>query len=574
MQLTDHGARYQRLLRLVRAFANAYLPTGKTIANQEKTRIDKLIQLVQKEVTYFQLFQGGWPIHAILKQYLQNTTDKFNRDLRVEKAAEAQGLPAPSRRSRTHSEQPEQSDQEDEDDEAELDTDNVDMDVDDAASNQEEEDSFSQYDVDFPELTDDSQMEDLRLEAASWDNDEIVDEPQAIPATAKQCKQGEKENAPPSLLQNNQSSVPKKLKQVIQPPTTPLPAKRKHQEEMTSERQSKKLKIGHLPSAVIPPPSKPALVIVSSPAAPLPSICPSSYCNDTLPANPSDELLTLTYDLTRQICTMIKSDNKRYACVQQAQRNGWAFNIDLDGLPDRVLELQDQLLDLICDDRALDECPIWRNFLEQISYKVHAFSLAEIGSFAPAADRAARCGYYGPTGKAIISSTLYDYVNKATSWIQIHNTIVTLTDTPQQWDRPGRNGTLLSEAQFVDYILVPFVTTTLIAEDLRLNFDDALSVLLNSSDYGDLRNTDILIRHPPPASDPKLSKAPMTLVNIKSKKQSKPPTLVDSSTHHSPKKLSLSDFPPEKPTTTAMKSKKTKNTPPTEPVRRSTHTKH
>ncbi|KAJ7835896.1 hypothetical protein B0H14DRAFT_3460976 [Mycena olivaceomarginata] len=263
----------------------------------------------------------------------------------------------------------------------------------------------------------------------------------------------------------------------------------------------------------------------------LPWACPNTLV--TLPANPSDELLTLfarkqeilksskpgsTYDLTRQICTMIKSDNKRYACVQQAQCNGWAFNINLDGLPDRVLELQDQLLDLICDDRALDECPIWWNFLEQISYKVHAFSLAEIGSFAPAADRAARCGYHGPTGKAIISSTLYDYVNKATSWIQIHNTIVTFTDTPQQWDRPGRNGTLLSEAQLIDYILVPFVTTTLIAEDLRLNFDDTLSVLLNSSDYGDLRNTDILIRHPPPASDPKFSKAPMTLVNIKSEK--------------------------------------------------------
>jgi hypothetical protein len=46
--------------------------------------------------------------------------------------------------------------------------------------------------VDFPELADDSQMEDLRLEAASWDNDEIVDEPQAIPATAKQRKQAEK----------------------------------------------------------------------------------------------------------------------------------------------------------------------------------------------------------------------------------------------------------------------------------------------------------------------------------------------------------------------------------------------
>ncbi|KAJ7796915.1 hypothetical protein B0H14DRAFT_2913140, partial [Mycena olivaceomarginata] len=554
MHLTDHGARYQRLLRLVRAFANAYLPTGKTIANQEKTRIDKLIQLVPKEVTYFQPFQGGWPIHAILKQYLQNTTDKFNRDLRVEKAAGTQGPHAPSRRSRAHSEvDPEQMDEEGEDEEAGLDTD-VDMDIDDAASNQEEDDHFSQYDADFPELADDTQMEDdLRLEAASWDSDGIVEEPEAVPAT-----------------------------------TTPVPAKRKRQEETTSVQQSKKLKLQPLSSPVIPPPSKPALVVVPSPAAPLPSICPSSYCNDTLPANPSDKLLALfarkqeilksskpgsTYDLTRLICTMIKSDNKRYACAQEAQRNGWAFNIDLDGLPDRVLELQDQLLDLVCDDRALDECPIWRNFLEQISYKVHAFSLAEIGSFAPAADRAARCGYYGPTGKTIISSTLYDYVNKVTSWIQIHHAIITLTDTPQQWDRPGRNGTLLSEAQFIEYILAPFVTTTLIAEDLRLNFDDALSVLLDSSDYGDLRNTDILIRHPPPASDPKPSKPPMSLVNIKSEKQSKPPTLVDSvSTHQSPKKLSLTDFPPpqikkkfsepEKPAIAAIKSKKTKNTAP------------
>ncbi|KAJ7810490.1 hypothetical protein B0H14DRAFT_3480540 [Mycena olivaceomarginata] len=241
---------------------------------------------------------------------------------------------------------------------------------------------------------------------------------------------------------------------------------------------------------------------------------------------------------------MIKSDNKRYTCIQEARRNGWAFNINLDGLPDHVLELQDQLLDLICDDRALDECSIWWNFLEQISYKVHAFSLAKIRSFSPVADRAARCGYYGPTGKAIISSTLYNYVNKATSWIQIHNTIVTLTDTPQQWDHPGHDGTLLSAAQFIDYILVPFVTTTFNSEDLRLNFDNTLSVLLNSSDYGDLCNTDILIRHPPPASYPKLSKVPMTLVNIRSEKQSKPPTLVDLSTHHSPKKLSLSDFPP------------------------------
>lgn len=75
-------------------------------------------------------------------------------------------------------------DEEGEDEEAGLDTD-VDMDIDDAASNQEEDDHFSQYDADFPELADDTQMEDdLRLEAASWDSDGIVEEPEAVPATS------------------------------------------------------------------------------------------------------------------------------------------------------------------------------------------------------------------------------------------------------------------------------------------------------------------------------------------------------------------------------------------------------
>ncbi|KAJ7852925.1 hypothetical protein B0H14DRAFT_3450525 [Mycena olivaceomarginata] len=99
----------------------------------------------------------------------------------------------------------------------------------------------------------------------------------------------------------------------------------------------------------------------------------SSYCKYTLPANPSDELLAFfarkqeirksskpgsAYDLTRQICGVIKSDNRRYAYIQEAQLNGWAFDLDLDSLPTRVLQLEDQLLELLCDERALDECPI------------------------------------------------------------------------------------------------------------------------------------------------------------------------------------------------------------------------
>jgi hypothetical protein len=67
------------------------------------------------------------------------------------------------------------------------------MDIDDAASNQEEDNHFSQYDADFPELADDTQMgDDLCLEAASWDSTGIVEEPEAVPATSTRRKQAEK----------------------------------------------------------------------------------------------------------------------------------------------------------------------------------------------------------------------------------------------------------------------------------------------------------------------------------------------------------------------------------------------
>ncbi|KAF7368091.1 hypothetical protein MSAN_00875300 [Mycena sanguinolenta] len=89
MQLQKDALRFHRLERIVRGYANSYLPTGKTITEQDPTKVAKLIELIQREVKYFQRFQGAWPIRAILKQYLRNAGDKLRRDLRLERAAEA-----------------------------------------------------------------------------------------------------------------------------------------------------------------------------------------------------------------------------------------------------------------------------------------------------------------------------------------------------------------------------------------------------------------------------------------------------------------------------------------------------
>ncbi|KAJ6473863.1 hypothetical protein C8R45DRAFT_405552 [Mycena sanguinolenta] len=90
MRLEKDAPRFQRIERYVRAYANWYLPTGKTISEQEPAKVDKLIKVLQQEVKYFQMFQGGWPIRAILKQYLRNAGDKLRRDLALERAAEAE----------------------------------------------------------------------------------------------------------------------------------------------------------------------------------------------------------------------------------------------------------------------------------------------------------------------------------------------------------------------------------------------------------------------------------------------------------------------------------------------------
>ncbi|KAJ7690443.1 hypothetical protein B0H14DRAFT_3175815 [Mycena olivaceomarginata] len=90
MRLASDSERYQRLLRITRMYCNWYLPTNKTIANQDKIRIDKLIQLIMKDVPFFQRFQGGWPIRAMMKKYLQNSVNRLKRDLRVEREATAE----------------------------------------------------------------------------------------------------------------------------------------------------------------------------------------------------------------------------------------------------------------------------------------------------------------------------------------------------------------------------------------------------------------------------------------------------------------------------------------------------
>ncbi|KAJ7814269.1 hypothetical protein B0H14DRAFT_3149474 [Mycena olivaceomarginata] len=232
-----------------------------------------------------------------------------------------------------------------------------------------------------------------------------------------------------------------------------------------------------------------ATVPLSSDSA-LPAVCPAPYCKDTLPKDPGNELISLfakkqelvakkgknapgAGDLTRQICHTIKLHNRRVECIRLAKLNGWPTHIHFDEFPDRIQVLEDQILELI-------------------GYKVHGFCLDKTGSFS-VAGRAARCGYFGPYGQAVISSIIERYLEEVIHPNQIHQTITNLHDTPAQWDSPDEDFALPSARTFIHYILSPFVAAKLIEDDFEVDFSSALDIMRNSSDFGDFFHTETSI---------------------------------------------------------------------------------
>ncbi|KAJ6494483.1 hypothetical protein C8R45DRAFT_177297 [Mycena sanguinolenta] len=181
--------------------------------------------------------------------------------------------------------------------------------------------------------------------------------------------------------------------------------------------------------------------------------------------------------------------------------NGWIVDVDFAGLRDRILdsELPAAITELARDQEELEGCPIWSLFLDRISYKVHAFSRAPIGTFASAADQALRCGYYGPKGHAILISIIEESLEESIDPEQIYQTIATLKDKPEPWDQEDATFSLPSTPQFIYYVLAPFAATVLIAEDLDVDFDVALTIMQQSSDFGDLFNNKVAVVLDPPS---------------------------------------------------------------------------
>ncbi|KAF7360423.1 hypothetical protein MVEN_00772400 [Mycena venus] len=142
-------------------------------------------------------------------------------------------------------------------------------------------------------------------------------------------------------------------------------------------------------------------------------------------------------------------------------------------------------------------CPIWTDFLLAINHDLFDFNSSKTKYEYPQAIKHKTCGYYGPLGAFIISSSLMRFiaVNEAKHNLEQRFFETLMTTVGQD---PHFSGSMYNDyddsnhmamKDFVSFILVPFVAICLIAQDfpgLMGGIQGAIFERNNSNEYGDL----------------------------------------------------------------------------------------
>ncbi|KAJ7907638.1 hypothetical protein B0H13DRAFT_2332135 [Mycena leptocephala] len=190
----------------------------------------------------------------------------------------------------------------------------------------------------------------------------------------------------------------------------------------------------------------------------LPSICPENHCKDSLPSQPSQALVllfaehrdlltengknTASYrEVTNRICKYIKHEN----LSALSHLRGWPTSVDFDFIPECVLAMENNILELVLVPR-----------------------------------RRARSNL--KTSR--IAESVENILSRNTGADQIFWTVASLVDTPRQWDDTDDDSALIPEADFIDHILLPYLTLCLISDDLQIDFLRAIKVLEESDAFG------------------------------------------------------------------------------------------
>ncbi|KAJ7688853.1 hypothetical protein B0H17DRAFT_1135391 [Mycena rosella] len=542
MGLEEDDAHYNRLGRMIKRNIQVHLSISKPFSEQEKGKVARLIALTQKEIPFLRKFEGGWPIRDIVRTYLSNEQTRRRRDIEAEQAA----CPDPdaSRLS------------DDEDSVSVLKK---------TKTKKKHTVKFAQDDADDEEgwMTDGDGLTEFESDVTKVKATKVCSAPKPKPISQKvkravvsdeEDDEDEDEDTDLLALTNRLDKNPKtptKLKNKLTAPTPPpttkqptaaskgkpprveSPKKRNSSEVIEKESASAASKKRKLNSGL---PADDASRSSPTDATPtsqkyaakpliwrkLPPHCPSALCCDPLPTELVPQILSLftrraeliskggpkagTTNIQKglslveaEICLAIKQERRRDAVLLKGTSRGWLQNIDWSDVRSRIFDMREDVEDLVLSSKSLQDSPIWADFLLSINYELMDFCTSP-ASF-PGAISTKHCGYYGPKGEIVISSTLALLVAETDENVDLTQHLLENVDRlikhgrdKDKFDQYDYDVTsnLMSMKHFTEFILVPWAATSLILQDIPdLNgMLDATLERENSKEFGELCHPD------------------------------------------------------------------------------------
>ncbi|KAJ7818053.1 hypothetical protein B0H13DRAFT_1922511 [Mycena leptocephala] len=474
---------------------------------QDKPKLETTIKLIQHEFKYFQRFQGAWPIKALIKQYLQNCQDKRKRDVRLERDAESNDSDGWAR-----------SGDKDED---ELHNDSGEWVGGDEMRERMPTSgvvlSMTNGQFLLAKFADQSDWEDLPVGRKARSRNKENNEPEGVlehKLNTEQRGKKRRETAATkkvvdvSGLNTAANGRQRKLTTTNPPsPSKSTASKRKPLQAPVSFPSATKnsnpnqfSEINRKRTTVEPIPDN------------LPRICPENIARIPFHLTQNGKNTAGYREVTNQICKHIKLEN--FSALAQAR--GWPTSVDFDGIPERVLAMENDIIGLACNSDELGGNPIWLAFLNIP------------GLIPDAMQRSNLCGYFGQKGKQIITELVEEVLSRNTGLDQVLHTVASLVDTPRHWDETDDDSALMSEADFVDHVLVPYFT---------IDFASAMKVLEDSDAFGKAVN---LVT--PGTDSSKHSTAMQSEAPAAKKRKVEPFSPIGTAVK--PVKLTLQNFPP------------------------------
>ncbi|KAJ7891734.1 hypothetical protein B0H13DRAFT_1887051 [Mycena leptocephala] len=201
-----------------------------------------------------------------------------------------------------------------------------------------------------------------------------------------------------------------------------------------------------------------------------------------------------------EICGAITTERRRSSVLELGNRRRWPNKIDPYDIRDRIFSkpLDMNILNLFLNPPTLNNCAVWSDFLLSIDFKLVDFIQLENKYEFPKAIRHKSCGYsnphsYGPQGSWVMYSSLLRLIAENEDDYDLEqslfNTIgsIIADDKEHFPDFIYDDDCCLSLKDFIDFVLVPFVAVSLIADDVPgFDLQDAIFERNNSHEFGEI----------------------------------------------------------------------------------------